>query len=80
MQLTACLGLHVWRRRVDGHGIRPSIGYRIGAGLLAMLYGLYNWSLTGNHGLPPRAILNPTDRYGFGTGIGRPPVGRCVVS
>ena len=22
-----------------------------------MLYGLYNWSLTGNHGLPPRAIL-----------------------
>lgn len=64
--LTAALVLHIWRRRA----VRPLLAWGGGAGVFAALYGLYNWSFTSNPALPPRAISDPTDRYGFGLGYG----------
>jgi len=39
-------------------------------GLFLLVYLTYNWALTGSALLLPRHIFNPTDKYGFGSGIG----------
>lgn len=39
-------------------------------GLGLSVYVVYNWLQTGNPLLLPRTLFSPSDRYGFGTGVG----------
>lgn len=69
--LTVALAAHVWGRRRGWRSIAaPVLAWGGGAGIFGVLYLLYDWGITGDPLLSPRGVMNPSDRYGFGTGHG----------
>jgi len=70
LPLTVYLALSAWKRGQDRAGIGALLAWGGGVLPFIVIYGLYNWRLSGNPLLSPRHILNPTDRYGFGAGYG----------
>ena len=61
-----------WRELISD-GVRTMRGLLFACGTLALglgLYLAYNAAQTGNPLLLPRALFAPSDRYGFGVGVG----------
>jgi hypothetical protein len=59
-----------WRRGSGATALRALVPFVGGLGVCLLAYGLYNWNITGDLLVPPRQIIDPSDRYGFGPGHG----------
>src|SRR5205085_6194025 len=63
LPLTVYLALSAWKRGQDRAGIGALLAWGGGVLPFIVIYGLYNWRLSGNPLLSPRYILHQTDRY-----------------
>jgi Dolichyl-phosphate-mannose-protein mannosyltransferase len=70
MPLTIALLGSAWQRGGMRTALRALVPFVSGLGLCILIYGLYNWSITSSPLLPPRQVIDPSDRYGFGQGHG----------
>jgi hypothetical protein len=48
----------------------PLLAFSVAFVVGPVLNGLYSWNITGTPFISPRNVINPSDRYGFGTGLG----------
>lgn len=57
-------GAGLWRRRRQA--LVPLLGFALATLAVGSIYLWYNWQLTGQPLLTPRAVFDAKDRYGFG--------------